>query len=129
MRCFVFAIVVLLQQSLRKNFTRFGKMLAFLTVNFLDMAQPIIKTSWEKVNDGTGSPYLSGRTDARVATFSDGRYIIVYPISNSNTYYSVVGKIFNADGTIFKAEFPLADSALPTDFLQAPNVAVFEDDT
>lgn len=93
------------------------------------VAQPTVKLDWTQVNV-LGATFETVQTafNPRAASFSDGRYIIVYTIRTAVANARVYGKIFNADGTSgpeFDVDPDLNDSSVTS----SPTVAVFPDDT
>ncbi len=86
-------------------------------------SQPIPKTGWEVIN--VAKVPSSGYTFARVATFMNGDYIVVYPITYGSIDTSIAAQIFAADGTSIVAEFRVSGSGNYT----APNVITFSDNT
>jgi hypothetical protein len=82
-------------------------------------SQPIPRTQWEKINVERVSP-----DPPRIATFSDGSYIVVYIIAAPNSNLAV-GSIFSANGEILVEEFLLPD--FPS-FNASPRVLIFSDD-
>lgn len=85
------------------------------------------------MNTGDGSPDAESSSTAvlpRAASFSGGRYVIVYTIrATANSDARVYAQIFNADGTSAGPEFDVDPDSSDINTMSAPTVAVFPDDT
>lgn len=93
-------------------------------------AQPIVKIDWTQVNVQSGSlESVPTHVLPRAASFSDGRYIVVYTIRTANSDARVYGQIFNANGSVAVSEFDVDPDASDINVMSSPTVAVFPDDT
>lgn len=97
---------------------------------FEAFAQPIVKIDWTQVNVQSGSlESVPTHVLPRAASFSDGRYIVVYTIRTANSDARVYGQIFNANGSVAVSEFDVDPDASDINVMSSPTVAVFPDDT
>lgn len=104
--------------------------LFLLIVLLTALAQPNVKRDFTRVNTASGSLFeIQTAIFPRAASFSDGRYVIVYTIRTANSNSRVYAQIFNADGSTTGAEFDVDQVSADVSVMSAPTVAVFPDDT
>lgn len=81
-------------------------------VVFTTFAQPIPKTSWTAINERALA--FSNVSYPRVASFSNGDYVVVYPVVvGGNGYSRIAGKIFDKSGSVKVKEFLLSQDIGP----------------
>lgn len=86
-------------------------------------SQPIPKSGWEVLN--VASVPTGGYPFARVTSFNNGDYIVVYPIVDVAANSTIVAQIYAANGTLIYGEIKVSGSGNYT----APNVIAFSDNT
>lgn len=119
----VTVLLVALTLRSKSELLYFRQLIVLVAYYYTGNSQPIPKTGWEVVN--VASVRAAGYPYARVALFSNGGYIVVYPIVDVSTNSSIAAQIFSPTGTSIYGEFKVSGSGVFT----APNVIVFSDNT